>query len=156
MSNFRVIQGSPCNATLAPYIALLVKDTHAIVESIYRGEDARAILNAHGKHTQAQLFRELPRGMANPPGQSTHELRSDGVAYSGPVGRPLEWWEEGFDVRDEFVRAVEARARHYGWELKQPYKVGKEFHHLNFARRPTCKGLLRAHIIAIRAVLPRH
>jgi hypothetical protein len=156
MSNFRVIQGCPCNAMIAPYFALLVKDTGATVNSIYRGEDAAAILHRHGKHTQAELYRTLPAGTANPPGRSTHELKSDGVAYPRvPLGHGLEDWQEGIDVNDGDVGRMKARAAHYGWELKQPYKSGVEFHHLNFARRPTCKGLLRVHIIQIRATLPR-
>lgn len=155
MSNFRVIQGCPCNATIAPYFALLAKDTRATVNSIYRGDDAASILHAHGKHTQAELYRELPAGTANPPGRSTHELKSDAVAYSGPIGRQLEWWQQGIDVNDDDVAHMKARAAHYGWDLKQPYTSGVEFHHLNFARQPTCKGLLRVHIIQIRATLPR-
>lgn len=154
MTDLRTIQGSPCNATLAPYIALLVKDTHATVNSIYRGQDAAAILHRHGKHTQAEIHQEKP-AISNPAGVSTHELKSDGVAYMIPRGGNLQWWQEGFDVNDGDVDAMKRRAQHYGWVLFQPYKRGIEFHHLNFAHQPTCKGLLRVRIIAIRATLPR-
>lgn len=155
MSDFRVIQGCPCNALLAPYIALLVRDTGATVNSIYRGDDAAALLHRHGKHTQRELFETLPSGVANPPGRSTHELRSDAVSYRGPVGRHLEPWQEGFDVNDGDVPRLIARAKHYGWELFQPYRAGVEFHHLNFRRRPVSRGTVRARIIWLRTRLPR-
>lgn len=41
---FRVIQGCPINARLAPYIELLRQEAHATINSLYRGEDAAAIL----------------------------------------------------------------------------------------------------------------
>jgi hypothetical protein len=150
-----VVQGSPCNTTAAPYFALLVRDTHSTVNAIYRGDDARAILHAHGKHTQRELFESLPRGVANPPGRSTHELRSDGVAYAGPIGRRLEWWQEGIDVNDNNVLSMKLDAELHGWVLFQPYRAGVEFHHLNFARRPISRGATRAKIIRLRATLPR-
>jgi hypothetical protein len=34
---------------------------------------------------------------ANGPGQSTHERRNDGIAYPGPVGEQLEYWQVGMD-----------------------------------------------------------
>ncbi len=156
MSNFLVIQGCPCNPMIAPYFALLVAETRATVNSIYRGEDAAAILHAHGHHTQAELYRELPPGTANPPGRSTHELRSDGVAYSGPVGRHLEWWQQGIDVNDSDVRRMIAAAERHGWHMWQPYHAGVEFHHLNFYHQPRARGWTRARIIRYRATLPRH
>ncbi len=154
MGDFRVIQGCPCNPLIAPYFELLVKEAGAQVNSIYRGEDAAEILHAHGKHTQAEIHATLPKE-SNPPGQSTHELRSDGVAYPGPVGRKLEDWQQGLDVNDGDIGRMKERARAHGWELFQPYPNTKEFHHLNFTRRPQARGALRARIILIRARLPR-
>jgi hypothetical protein len=151
-----VIQGSPCNPALAPYFALLVKWSNAHVNDIYRGEDAKAILHAHGKHTQREIH-ELYPAISNPPGRSTHELRSDGVAYPGPIGRQLEWWQEGIDVNDGDVAAMKLHATRHGWQLFQPYHSGVEFHHLNFKIRPRPRGLGdRAQIIRLRATLPRH
>jgi hypothetical protein len=156
VTSYRVIQGCPCNPTVAPYIALLVKDCGATVNSIYRGEDARAILHRHGKSTQAELYRTLPAGVANPPGRSSHELRSDGRAFRGPVGRRLAWWEQGIDVNDADVPRMKRAARARGWELVQHYPSGAEFHHLNFARRPRAKGpRTLAKLIALRRSLPR-
>jgi hypothetical protein len=156
VTSFRVIQGCPCNPTVAPYFALLVRDCDATVNSIYRGEDAKAILRRHGKSTQAELYRTLPPGVANPPGRSSHELRSDGRAFRGPVGRRLAWWEQGIDVNDADVPRMKAAARARGWTLVQHYPTGTEYHHLNFARRPKPMGpRTRLKIIALRARLPR-
>lgn len=155
MTDFRVIQGCPVNVLIAPYFALLASETRAMVNSIYRGQDAAHILHAHGHHTQAELFATLPRGMANPPGRSTHELKSDGVAYNGPIGRQLEWWQQGIDVNDGDVQHMIRAARKHGWQLHQPYAAGVEFHHLNFRTRPQAHGFTRARIILLRSTLPR-
>lgn len=156
MTDFRVIQGCPVNATLAPYLELLRQDSGCSYNSLYRGPDARELLNRHGKRDQAQLYRELPAGVANPPGRSTHELRSDGVAYLGPVGRRLEWWQQGIDVDDADVPRLIAAATRRGWLLRRPYASGVERHHLNFVVRPRAKGpRTTAKLIRLRAALPR-
>lgn len=154
--SFRVVQGCPVNASIAPYIALLAQDCGARINSLYRGEDAKHLLHRHGKHSQGELYATLPRGTANPPGRSTHELRSDGVAYPGPIGRKLAWWQQGIDVNDRDVPRMKEAARRRGWELFQAYHAGVEFHHLNFARRPRAKGpRTLAKLIRLRATLPR-
>jgi hypothetical protein len=153
MTSFRVIQGSPCNPFIASYFALLVNKAHATVNSIYRGQDAAEILHRHGKHTQAEIHQMYP-GISNPPGRSTHELRSDGVAYPGFGGEKLSDWQQGIDVNDGDVDNMKWWARHYGWELFQPYSRGVEFHHLNFRHRPVSKGKVRMAIIRYRLTLP--
>lgn len=161
---FITIQGSPVYADIGAYIAILVNDAHATVTSIYRGPEAAKILNKHGKHIQAQLYEGfaahhvgfLP---ANPPGFSTHELRSDGVAYPQyPRGTVLPWWAQGLDVDDADANRVITQAAKRGWNLWRPYQSGVEFHHLNFRerpRRPTrgSKDWLR--MWRIRATYPR-
>jgi hypothetical protein len=154
--SFRVIQGCPCNALLAPYIELLRRETGATVNSIYRGQDAAGILHKHGHHTQAEIYASSPPGVANPPGRSTHERRSDAVAYQGPVGRGLAWWQQGLDVNDGDVPHLIAAAKRHGWELGQPYRSGVEFHHVNFCKPPQAKdAATRLKIVALRAALPR-
>jgi hypothetical protein len=164
MSDFRVIQGCPCNPLIAPYFALLAHETGAVYTSIYRGDDARAILNAHGKHSQRQLRTAWERGEAarfgilgtpDRPGTSSHELFSDGVAFRGPVGRRLEDWEQGIDADEAHVERLKRAARHHGWELFQPYRSGAERHHLNFRRRPRAVGSTFVKIVALRRDLPR-
>ena len=139
--DFRTIQGNPVDASICPFIAIVVNDAHATVNSIYRGDDAATILHKHGKHTQRELYDTLPAGTANPPGFSTHELKSDGVAYPWiPRGHSLLWWMQGFDVNDSDVPHVKYQALTHGWHLFQPYPGGVEFHHLNFAAEPKTRN----------------
>jgi hypothetical protein len=140
--HFRVIQDCPCPAGIAPYIYVVTHAAHATVNSIYRGQDAAALLHKYGKHTQAELYDGYQDGEpgfypANPPGFSTHELKSDGVAYPNfPRGADLPWWCQGFDVNDSDVEHVEYQASLRGWELFRPYTSGVEYHHLNFKVQP--------------------
>jgi hypothetical protein len=98
-------------------------------------------------------------GVANPPGRSTHELRSDGQAYPGPVGRKLAEWQVGVDSGSNTTHdrdAIEAAARRLGWPVKHAYAAGVELHHWNFAKRPRPKNPVQfAHIVAERKRLTR-
>ncbi len=97
------------------------------------------VAERYGKRSQAALYagwvrRQAGFNPANPPGRSTHELRSDGVAYRGPVGRPLSWWQLGLDVSEaEELRAVLNRL---GYSAFRPYADGREAHHVNLKRNP--------------------
>lgn len=138
--HYSVIDDCPCPKPLLPILRKLEKETGCNFESVYRGTDVEALLRAHGKHSQAYLYAHQGTegiGPANPPGQSTHELCSDSVPYPGPVGRHLHWWQCGLDVDDAHVEAVIAAARRHGWKLYRPYGAGSEYHHLNFARKPS-------------------
>lgn len=154
---FRVIQGCPFPAAIAPYFAILVADTGTTVNSGYRGDDAASILHAHGRHTQREVFQTSPPGVANPPGYSSHELRSDGNAiYRVPRGQKIPDWQCGIDVNDGDVLRMIAAAKTRGWTLVRPYTAGVEFHHLVFARQPRPKGpKTMAKLIRLRATLPR-
>lgn len=136
---FKTIDCCPAPRALYPILRELKRATGCTFESVYRGTDARKLLNRCGKHDQAYLYEHQGTegiGPANPPGRSTHELRSDGVAYAGPVGRHLDWWQVGLDVDDAHVERVISAARNRGWIVHQPYPAGSEHHHLNFSRRP--------------------
>jgi lysozyme len=102
-----------------------------------------------GKKSQAKLFScaqaKLRTGAcpgscggdclpANPPGRSSHELCSDGVAFAGPVGRALPWWCLGLDVSDS--EELLAILMHLGYGVRRPYHTQAELHHLNFTRDP--------------------
>lgn len=134
---YSVIDECPCPKPMYPLLKKLKRETGCTYESIYRGTDVEKLLEHYGKHDQAWLYAHLPAGTANPPGRSTHELRSDGVAYAGPIGRKLVWWQCGIDIDDAHVDAVIAAARKHGWTLFRPYGAGVEFHHVNFAHRPS-------------------
>lgn len=159
MSEFRVIQGCPCNKWIAPYFAIVTADAHATVNSIYRGQDAARILHKHGHSTQAELYRLYLEGKgnpANPPGFSTHELRSDGVAYpSAPRGSDLQWWQQGIDVNDDDIAHVRHQAVLHGWHMFQPYHSGTEFHHLNFRHKPRPTRHTVRRLWHLRRTLPR-
>lgn len=139
---FDVIDGCPVPRAIAPQVRHLKRAVpDARLQSCYRGDAAKGLLHRLHKSTQAMLWngwlRRLPGfNPANPPGRSTHELRSDGVAYLGPVGRPLRAWKCGMDWNDDAVEDLQAAAHRVGWELFRPYPAGSEHHHLNFKRRP--------------------
>lgn len=138
-----VIDGCPVPRLLAKRIKLLKKDVPAArLQSCYRGNDAVRLLHKNGKHSQTELYagwvaRRRGFNPANPPGRSTHELRSDGVAYKGvPAGGKLAWWQCGMDFNDAAVPALISAAAKRGWGLRRPYSSGSEYHHINFTHKP--------------------
>lgn len=155
---FRVVDGCPAPASIAPYIHIVTHRAGQVCASIYRGADADAILHAHGKHDQAEIHVMYP-AISNPAGRSTHELRSDGVAFAGPVGRHLEEWQVGVDSGgdDQASKdAIVAAAAYYGWKVFHPYARGVEGHHWCFREQPHPNNHFSAHHISvIRAALPR-
>lgn len=135
---FAVLDQCPAPRSVAPYIYLVLREAGQTASSIYRGEDAKALLHKLGKRTQAEIHRDLPT-ISNPAGQSQHECRSDGNANPGPVGRVLHEWEVGIDsgANDPASKArIEAAARHFGWADRHPYSRGVEGHHWCFAQEP--------------------
>jgi hypothetical protein len=99
----------------------------------------KGVAERYGKLSQAALYagwisHRVGFNPANPPGRSSHELHSDGVAYRGPVGRPLSWWQLGLDVTnsEQLIRVL----RGLGYHVRRPYPSGSEEHHLNFTRSP--------------------
>ena len=145
---YSVLDDCPVPRPMYPILRKLKAETGCVYQSVYRGTDVEGLLRKHGKHSQAYLYAHQGTegiGPANPPGRSTHELRSDGVAYLGPIGRKLPWWGEGLDIDDAHVQAVIEAARRHGWKLFRPYGTGSEYHHVNFARKPSrWKALYRA------------
>jgi hypothetical protein len=158
---YLVINGCPVPRDVAPYVYLVLRRAHQTANSIYRGTDpeAVAILHRHGKHTQAEIHAMMPT-ISNPAGRSEHELRSDGVARPGPVGRHLDPWQVGIDSgtdsshdKDAIVRA----AAHYGLVASHPYSRGVEGHHWHFARQPKPnKRLSKAKVWATRVLLEKN
>lgn len=90
--------------------------------------------------SQAELFSGFAAGLpgfnpANRPGQSTHERRNDGVAYPGPVGMPLRYWQVGIDSSNSPLAL--ARARERGWVATLTYPGSpREAQHINFRKEP--------------------
>jgi len=164
---YLAIDGCPCPYDVAPYAFLVLRRARMTASSIYRGDDPAAapILRRSGKHTQRELYNASPSqraawgvsGTPNPPGRSTHELRSDGVAKPGPVGRVLEPWEIGIDSGQNTpsdVRAVREAALSLGLDVYHPYAAGVEEHHWGFRSRPRPNlRLSRTRVLITRARL---
>lgn len=138
----------PCPKKLAPVLREIQRDTGATFTSILRTQGAVRFARSQGAvlSSQKELWDGYRLGRpgynpANPPGRSTHERRSDGVAYPGPVGRPLRWWQVGIDCSDS--SAVIAAAGRHGWVAVRPYASGSEFHHVNFVKAPVLFRPLR-------------
>lgn len=153
---YAVIDGCPCPRPLYPILKKLKAETGCTFESIYRGDDVAALLHHYDKHTQAELYAELGPGVANPPDRGTHILIGDGVV--GVLHRKLPWWRCGIDVDDAHVDEVIAAARRHGWTLYRPYGTGVEFHHVNFANKPSRWKLLYQAVFGGRkkAKHPKH
>lgn len=156
---FRIVDGCPCPASVAPYIYMVLREAGQTASSIYRGDDAATLLHRYGKHTQAEIHRLMP-AISNPAGFSQHELRSDGAGnLRVPRGGRLEEWQVGVDSGgdgDAAKAAIEHAARRLGWYARHPYPRGVEGHHWCFGRQPKPTSLKqRAKIIRLRATLPR-
>lgn len=72
---------------------------------------------------------------ANPPGRSSHELRSDGAAFGKPAGAKLDWWELGLDVDNH--EELLSHLQELGYAAHQTYPGSvQEAHHINFTADP--------------------
>lgn len=156
--DFRVIDGCPCPTEVAAQVFMVLRQAGQTASSIYRGDDAKAILHAHGKHTQAEIHQMFPT-ISNPPGLSEHECRSDGVGKAGPSGRVLPPWQVGVDSgadSDADKAAIEASAQSFGWVVHHHYQRGVEGHHWCFDEPPRPQSASqRARIALLRLRLSR-
>jgi hypothetical protein len=139
---FVVIDNCPVPARLADQVKTLKADVpQARLNSCYRGQRAAGLLHRLGKKTQTELYAGfvahrpgfLP---ANPPGFSSHELRSDGNPVYGARGSRIPWWKVGMDWDDQYIEVLKQAAHRHGWKLVRPYASGSEYHHVSFAEKP--------------------
>lgn len=158
---FKAIDGCPCPYSIAPYVARVLRRAGLPASSIGRGNEPqeRTILNAHGKHSQAQLWSGTAAqrrawgvtGTPNRPGFSQHERRDS-------AGRVLPEWRQAVDCgpnTDETRRRIRAAAKFYGWQVVFPYDSVVEYHHWHFAKRPRPKNPLQLlHLVRERRSLP--
>jgi hypothetical protein len=123
-------------------LALVLQDArdHGWSGRLNSADRRKGVAERYGRMSQYALYvaywvKHLPGyNPANAPGRSTHELRSDGIAYRGPVGRPLAWWQLGLDVEQaDELRGVLKRL---GYAAFRPYTSGSEAHHVNLRRNP--------------------
>ena len=145
---FEVIDACPVPAKLAPVVRRIKAKSGATLVSCDRSRAAEPLLRRHGKSSQAQLYQMFLNGTGNPanrPGQSTHERRNDGVAYRGPVGMPLRYWQVGMDWDIPHVQAVIRAARAEGFTASVTYpNSSRERQHVNFRREPRLRPVFRA------------
>jgi len=142
MSRFVEVARCACPVELAPAVLQVMHATGSEPLSLYRGQDPEgvAILHRNGKATQADLVADPRRygvlGTPNRVGTSTHELRSDGRAFPGPVGRKLDPIQCGQDWPDAEIPRVMAAFRRLGCAPIHPYAGGVEYHHVCCTRAP--------------------
>jgi peptidoglycan hydrolase-like protein with peptidoglycan-binding domain len=145
MSNFVDINGCPVPVEMAGAVRKVIVSTGYAPISVYRGDDPNgvAILRRHGKRSQRQLWNDYWSGRRGgilgrpaPPGTSTHEERSDGRAYRGPIGRRLAPWQCGMDWPNQAIPAVMRAFAAQGLAPIHPYAAGVEYHHINLTRPP--------------------
>ena len=120
---------------------LMLKDAakHGWSGVVTSADRRKGVPEKYGKLSQAALYagwiaRRAGFLPANPPGRSSHELRSDGVSYRGPVGRPLAWWQLGMDVTES--DQLLAILNRLGYHAFRPYSSGSERHHINLRLSP--------------------
>lgn len=135
---FELVDCCPVPKRLAKEVRVVKKASGATLNSCDRSKAAGPYLRKCGKSSQAELYQLYLQGKgnpANPPGRSTHERRSDGAAFAGPVGRPLFFWQVGMDWSD--APAVVRAASRRGWTATVTYPGNpQEGHHINFRRKP--------------------
>lgn len=136
----------PVPSVIAPTVAQVIKITREQPTSFYRGSDpaGTAILHKHGHHNQAELYFATPAqraamgviGTPDRPNTSTHECRSDGVAFKGPVGRVIPDYQCGQDWPNASIAQVMAAYRSLGELPIHPYSSGDEYHHICLVDKP--------------------
>ncbi len=152
--NFVVIDGCPVPAAAAGRVQEVKRRCGQSLNSCFRGSEARALLRRLGKMDQATLYngwlRRLPGfNPANPPGNSTHECYSDGVAPPGyrrgariPDDMVGEDWSNGPRVIQEY--------REMGLPAYRPYSDGREAQHVCMSKRPRRIGYFVAMKIGVK------
>jgi hypothetical protein len=137
---FTLIDNCPVPTELAEEIQQIKQLSGASLNSCDRSTDAEPLLLKCGKHSQKELYQMFCNHVpganpANPPGHSTHERRNDGIAYPGPTGEALEYWQVGMDWNNP-PAAMEA-ARKRGWIATVTYPLSAhETQHVNFRKEP--------------------
>lgn len=130
---------------------LLRAREHGWSGTLQSSDRRQGIAEQYGKRSQAALFhcfeqsRTLHRcpvecagncNAANRPGQSSHELRSDGSAFGKRgAGAALAWWELGLDTSDtaELLHVLGL----LGYDARLTYPGNPhEAHHINFDADP--------------------
>ena len=139
-------QGKPMYRCLAwALLDYTLHGGHLIVNSADRRDDVvRRFNNRYGTdiHSQKFLFdHQHEDGFfpANPPGFSSHELRSDGHPFYGPRGKPIRRHMLGIDATQRpggDARDLVTWLNRHGYRAKRPYIASSERHHFSFIDPP--------------------
>jgi hypothetical protein len=143
---YKLIDGKPVPAKLAPAMLAARREAEATLTSCLRNQSAVSWARRQGASlsSQEELYNGFIAGRpgfnpANPPGRSTHELRNDGVAYRGWVGMPLRYWQVGQDWSNGATAAAVVRAyKKLGFTASITYPGNpRELHHVNLRKAPS-------------------
>lgn len=144
MTTFKLLNCRPVPAALYDELAEIQRRCGVTFTSIDRSQAGVNYARGQGctLSSQAELYQAYLNGTgnpANPPGYSTHERRSDGVAYSWiPRGFPLRDYMVGIDSTDP--GGIIREARELGWLVTVTYPSNpRESHHVNFRKKPRLK-----------------
>jgi hypothetical protein len=133
--------GVPVFAGLA--LALQDARDHGVQFSLNSADRRDGVAERFGKMSQAALFRCSRNctldchgncNPANPPGFSSHELKSDGNAVYGPRGSSIPWYKLGIDADN--AEGLRAWLHGHGYEVVRPYPDGREAQHFSFVADP--------------------
>lgn len=121
-------------------LLLVYAREHGWAGKLNSSDRRKGVAETYGHQSQAALYAGFVAGRpgflpANPPGFSSHELRSDGTALFGERGRVLPWFQLGLDVSDDgtLVRVL----ADLGVRATHPYNSAAEAHHVNVTGDPT-------------------
>lgn len=140
---YKLINCKPVPAQLYDELVAMGCGRDITINSCLRTDDAVRWARGEGCSLSSQpelyaLFLAGRGNPANPPGQSTHELRNDGAAYAVPVRWPLRYWQVGIDNSNSPLLCARARARRWIATLTYP-NSSSERQHVNFRREPILK-----------------
>jgi hypothetical protein len=102
------------------------------------------IAEKYGKKSQKALYDGYRRGLpgyfpANPPGFSSHELKSDGNRLYGPRGSSIPKHKLGIDAVSKpggDSNRIVAWMNSHGYSAARPYPQDSERHHFSFMKDP--------------------
>lgn len=125
---------------------------HLIVNSADRRDSVIRAFNRKYKaslSSQKFLFENQHRPgffPANPPGFSSHELRSDGNGFYGPRGARIPRYKLGIDAVQRpggDAASVVSWLNRHGYSATRPYNVLSERHHFSFRKSPATNARKR-------------
>jgi len=125
---------------------------HLTVNSADRRDSVVRKFNAkYGTNISSQkfLFENQHRPgffPANPPGFSSHELRSDGNGFYGPRGKAIPRYKLGIDAVQRpggDASAVVGWLNRHGYAATRPYNKHSERHHFSFRKSPASNARKR-------------